>query len=359
MAPHLNRRSTLRDVASHADVSIKTASRVFNNAPHVSEPVRQRVRAAAEALNYHPNLFAQALVRRRSHLIGLVYENPSPSFVVELQMGVLDRLRNERYRLVVLPITSVAKRAAEVVSLLRSAALDGVVLAPPASDDPTLLGDLAKAGIACARIGSTTASDVGPETLMNDQEAAFRLASYLIELGHRDVAVIRGDPTHRSSEARMRGYSDAFATVGTTIRADRIRDGLYTRESGEAAARDLLGAGDLPTAIIAQNDDMAVGALTAARSRGLSVPGDLSIVGFDDSEVSRIAWPPITTIRQPVFEMAVTATDMVIAQLEGRDPVRRIEHPYSLLIRQSAAAPRLDDSAKAATRSSKAGGEVR
>lgn len=334
------RRTTIIDVSRHAGVSAKTVSRALNGEPHVSETIRQRVREAAEALNYHPNVMARALVQQRSHLIGLVYENPSPSYVVELQMGVLHRLRDERYRLVVIPVASVSERAPELVGVLRSAALDGVVLAPPASDNSRVLNDLAAAGIRLARIATMRMPEAGPGTVIDDVAAALEAANHLIGLGHRDIGIIKGDPTHASTEARLLGYAQAFHAAGLPLRLDRIEQGLFTRDSGHAAAERLLSGGQRPTAILAQNDDMAVGALIAARERGLSVPAELSIVGFDDSEVSRITWPAITTVRQPVFEMAVDAADMVVAQLEGRDFATRREHRHELIVRQSTAPPR-------------------
>lgn len=329
------RRTTIVDVGREAGVSTKTVSRVLNGEPHVTEDVRKRVRAAAKALNYHPNILARALVQRRSHLIGLLYENPSPSYVVDLQKGVLHRLRDERYRMVVIPVPSVAEHEAEVVGLLRSAALDGVVLAPPASDSVRILDDLATAGIRCARIAPTRLVEAAPSNLLDDVTAAREIATHLIALGHRDIAIIKGDPTHLSAEARLIGYSQAFHAAGVTIQLDRIEQGFFTRDSGYDAAVRLLTRSDRPTAILAQNDDMAVGALIAAREAGLSVPGDLSVAGFDDSDVARIAWPAITTIRQPVFEMAVAAADMLIAQLEGLKVEMRCDHVHELIVRGS------------------------
>ena len=334
-----SRRSTIVDVGLKAGVSTKTVSRVFNDQPNVTDEVRRRVREAAAELDYHPNVLAQALVRRRSHLIGLVYENPSPSYVVELQRGVIERLRDARYRLVVIPVTSVADREHEIVGLLRSAALDGVVLAPPASDNLRILADLSAAGIRFGRIAPTRALDAGHSNNVDDIAAAREIAQHLIALGHRDIAIIKGDPTHPSSTVRMEGYSQAFLEAGLTM--DRIEQGLFTRESGYDAAARLFDGPTRPTAIIAQNDDMAVGALLAARERGLRTPEDVSIVGFDDSEVSRITWPRITTIRQPVFEMAVAATDMVIGQLEGIEVADRVDHAHQLLVRESSGPPPL------------------
>ena len=330
-----SRRSTIVDVGLKAGVSTKTVSRVFNEQPNVSEDVKQRVRAAALELDYHPNVLAQALVRRRSHLIGLVYENPSPSYVVELQRGVLERLRETRYRLVVIPVTSVADREREIVGLLRSAALDGVVLAPPASDNLRILEDLSAAGIRFGRIAPTRSLEAGPSNTVDDVSAAREIAEHLIGLGHRRIAIIQGDPTHTSSAVRMIGYGQAFAAAGIAMSSDRVEHGMFTRESGYDAAVRIFDGPNPPTAVLAQNDDMAVGALMAARERGLNVPGDVSIVGFDDSEVSRITWPRITTIRQPVFEMAVSAAEMVVQQLEAEAVSMRRDHPHQLLVRES------------------------
>lgn len=332
-------RTTMLDVSLRAGVSTKTVSRVLNDEPNVTDQVREKVKAAAEALNYHPNVMAQALVRRRSHLIGLVYENPSPSYVVELQMGVLERLKTERYRLVVIPVSSVAKRQAEIVGLLRSAALDGVVLAPPASDNPRILEDLTAAGIRFARIAPTALPEAGPGNWIDDVSAAREVAEHLIGLGHTEFSVITGDPTHASSAMRMKGYRLALDAAGLTLAEDRIEGGLFTRQSGHAAALRLFDRPDRPTAILAQNDDMAIGALMAARERGLGVPQDVSIVGFDDSEVAQTSWPAITTVRQPVFEMAVSAADMVLAQLERRDVRMREDHPHQLIVRESSGLP--------------------
>lgn len=333
------KRVTIVDVARDAGVSYKTVSRVLNGEPHVKSELRERVRASAKRLNYHPNLLAQGLVSRRSFLLGLVYENPSSSYVVELQMGVLDRLKGERYRLLVIPVRSVSENAAEIVGLLRSAALDGVVLAPPASDHPFILEGLRAARMPFARIAPTRMLELGPNNLVDDIAAARAIAEHLIGLGHRDIAIIKGDPMHNSSEARLIGYSQAMAAGGLEVRLDRIELGNFTFDSGVAATKRILGGTSRPTAILAQNDDMAIGALMAARDMGLDVPKDLSIAGFDDSELSKLVWPRLTTVRQPVYDMAVAAADMLLLELEGTGPAADRTHPHALVLRDSAASP--------------------
>jgi len=337
--PYGNRRATIADVGRLANVSVKTVSRVFNAAPHVSGAVEQRVRAAAAELDYHPNVFAQALVRRRSHLIGLVYEGSSTSYVVELQKGMIERLDGERYRMVVVPIKSGIRSAGELLGLLQAAAIDSVVVAPPLSDHLELLALLDKVGIHYARVGPSLALDVGPSTMFDDVAAARASAAYLFGCGHRDIAVITGDPTQPSSDTRLLGYAQAHHEAGVVMRPDRIETGMSTREGGHAAARRLLTGDDRPTALLAMSDDMAAGAMLAARDIGLSVPAELSIVGFDDSETSRMTWPQLTTVRQPVFDMAIAATGMVIAQLDGRPFISHRHHSFELVVRASTAPP--------------------
>jgi LacI family transcriptional regulator len=327
------------DIAREAGVSIKTVSRVLNEEPHVKAAVRTRVKEVAKELNYHPNINAQGLIARRNYLIGLTYERPSPSYVVELQRGALERLAGERYRLMVLPFGNATDNPDGLVALLRTAALDGVVFAPPSCDLIPVLDALDSAGIAYGRIAPTLATDRGACAAMDDIGAAREIAEHVIGLGHRRFAVILGDPTHSASKARLEGYRQAFAEAGLDFSGVRLERGDFTFESGYAAAGRILRGGKRPTAILAQNDDMAVGTLMAARDLGLAVPDDLSITGFDDSEVSRLSWPRITTIRQPVFEMAVDATDGLLNLLAGNEIAPMRVHPHQLLVRQSTAPP--------------------
>ena len=196
-----NKRATITEVALAAGVSITTVSRVFNDEPYVRALVREKVLSAAKELDYHPNVVAQGLVGRRSYLLGLVYENPSPNYVVELQKGALDRLHGERYRLIVLPIESVSAVVGNMTQFLRSAALDGVVLTPPASDHPDIIAELRQSGFPFTRVAPTRQLDIGPSHTTDDVAAAFEITNYLIALGHRRIGVIKGDPTHSASEA--------------------------------------------------------------------------------------------------------------------------------------------------------------
>ena len=317
-------------------------SRALNDAPHVSEAVRRKVKEAAAALDYHPNLAAQSLIARRSYLIGLTYERPSPSYVVELQNGALGRLENERYRLVVLPFNHVASRPEELGKLLLRAGLDGVLLAPPACDQPVLLDMIERQKLPYARITPHSDLDRGLVVAMDEVAAGHTVAAHILSLGHRRVGVILGDPSHAASRGRLEGYRQAFGEAGVAIDDALVGTGDFTYDVGYRVALELLDRPLRPTAILAQNDDMAVAAIAAARDLGLSVPQQLSVAGFDNSEVSRTAWPQLTTVHQPVREMAWDAANRLIAALDGETdsaaPYRH-DHPHELLVRASTAPP--------------------
>lgn len=304
--------------------------------------MRRKVKEAAAALDYHPNLAAQSLIARRSYLIGLTYERPSPSYVVELQNGALGRLENERYRLVVLPFNHVASRPEELGKLLLRAGLDGVLLAPPACDQPVLLDMIERQRLPYARITPHSDLDRGLVVAMDEVAAGHTVAAHILSLGHRRVGVILGDPSHAASRGRMEGYRQAFDEAGVAIDDSLVGTGDFTYDVGYRVARELLDGPLRPTAILAQNDDMAVAAIAAARDLGLAVPQDLSVAGFDNSEVSRTAWPPLTTVHQPVREMAWDAANRLIAMLDADtdgDAPRRRDHLHELLVRASTAPP--------------------
>jgi LacI family transcriptional regulator len=331
--------ATISDVAEAAGVSIKTVSRVFNDEPNVREETRQRVLQAVSHLDYHPNIAARSLAGRKSFLVGLLYDNPCPGYIVGLQDGSLDRLRGDKWRLLVIPCEESAQLGGRVVSLVRSAGVGGVILTSPICDNPEILNELLAARIPMVRIAPADTVGVGtltPSVGMDDCTAAAELIGHLIDLGHRRIAIIRGDPTHSSTTERMRGFRQALDTAGIAFDESLVAQGQYTFETGLIAARELLDRPDRPTAIFAQNDDMAAGAIVAAGERGISVPHDLSVVGFDDSQIASSVWPRITTIRQPIRTMAEAATDALVALMEGSaGPPQHRTMPYELIVRGS------------------------
>jgi len=336
------RHSTITDVADAAGVSIKTVSRVFNDEPNVRQATRDRVLSAAATLDYHPNVAARSLAGRRSFLIGLVYENPSPNYVVDLQTGALDRLKGERYRLLVLPFADITAASGRMQAIARASGLDGVVLAPPLCDDAATVAELEACGLPYTRIGPSSGGGHAPDVAMDDAGAARAVIDHLAALGHRRIGIVRGDPTHASAAARLGGYRAGFAAHGLAADPALEAIGAYTFASGYEAGKTLLALADRPTAIFACNDDMAAGVLNAAHEAGIAVPDELSVVGFDDSAIACVVWPRLTTIHQPIRDMAREATGALLALIEaGADddapsPLH-LMLPYELVVRGSTA----------------------
>jgi LacI family transcriptional regulator len=329
------RHATITDVADAAGVSIKTVSRVFNDEPNVRPPTRDRVLAAATALDYHPNVAARSLAGRRSFLIGLAYENPSPNYVVDLQTGALDRLKGERYRLLVLPFPDVAAASGKMQAIARASGLDGIVLAPPLCDDVATVAELEACGLPYARIAPTSGGSHAPDVAMDDREATRAVIDHLVELGHRRIGIVRGDPSHASAAARLEGYRAGLKAHGLSADPVLEAQGAYTFASGYEAGRALLSLAERPTAIFASNDDMAAGVLNAAYEAGVSVPGQLSVVGFDDSNIASVVWPRLTTIHQPIRDMAREATGALLALLGDAEAPPHQMMPFRLVVRGS------------------------
>lgn len=332
--------ATISDVAAAACVSIKTVSRVFNDEPNVRAETRERVLEVAGQLDYHPNIAARSLAGGKSFLIGLLYDNPCSGYIVGLQDGSLDRLRSDKWRLLVFPCDRSAQLPGKTVSLVRSAGVGGVILTSPICDNPAVLNELLSARIPMVRIAPAAptpgADTFAPSVGMDDCGAAAELTDHLIALGHRRIAVITGDPTHSSTGERMKGFLRSLDAHGIALDPSLVAHGRYTFDTGHRAAHDLLRRPDRPTAIFAQNDDMAAAVVVAAGELGIRVPEALSVVGFDDSQIASTVWPQITTIRQPIRAMAEAATDALLCMLEGssRPPEHRIM-AHSLVIRGS------------------------
>ncbi len=329
------RHSTITDVADAAGVSIKTVSRVFNDEPNVRPLTRERVLKAAGELDYHPNVAARSLAGRRSFLIGLAYENPSPNYVVDLQSGALERLQGERYRLLVLPFGDAAAASGKMQAIARASGLDGMVLAPPLCDDAATVAELEACGLPYSRIAPTTDGSHAPDVVMDDRAAMRAVIDHLVELGHTRIAIVRGDPSHASAAARLEGFRAGLEAHGITADPALEAPGAYTFASGYEAGKALLALADPPSAIFASNDDMAAGVLNAAYEAGVKVPEALSVAGFDDSNIASVVWPRLTTIHQPIRDMAREATGALLALIDHEEAPPHQMLPFQLVVRGS------------------------
>lgn len=328
------RPATIFDVARRAGVSTKTVSRVLNNEARVAEDTLARVRAAVADLDYRPNPNARSLAGRRSYLIGLFYDNPSSNYMADIKAGAIRRCQERGYHLLTEPCEATDPGLPRLmVGVATRFRLDGLILTPPLVDRADVLDAVALAGVPLIRIAPRIDPGRTQHVHMDDEAAARLAADHLVALGHRRLGMILGHPDHGAAELRQRGFLAACAAHGIAPSPAHIMQGDFSFPGGFAAAETLLALPDRPTAIFACNDDMAAATVAAANKHGLQVPRDLSVVGFDDSPIARVIWPPLTTIRQPTMEMAAAAVDLLIG--EGEAGPRQLA--FELIRRQSTA----------------------
>lgn len=321
-------KATIDDVAELAGVSIKTVSRVVNKEPNVRQVTRDKVLEAIAQLDYRPNASARSLAGNRSYVLGLLYGNPSANYVLDVQEGVLATCRPSGYDLLIHPCDyrdeGITK---EIIDLIHQKRIDGLILTPPLTDHLAVLAVLKKIETPFVRIAPTLSKDVSPYVETNDEEAAYDMTCQLIALGHSHIGFICGHPDHKAVAHRYEGYKAALIENNIVLNPAWVVQGFNSFESGEECARQLLEKKPRPTAIFAANDDMAAGAMMVAHQAGIKIPADLSVAGFDDTPVAHQIWPALTTVRQPIQQMARKATDLLIKQLKGKD----VQLPASML----------------------------
>ena len=334
---------TIEDVAELAGVSIKTVSRVVNREPNVRQSTRDKVEQAIAELKYTPNKAARNLASHQSHLIGLVYDDPSayeiPSagYVIRMQQGTLRACHNANYELLIHPCRFRARDVCnELVALIEQVRPDGIVLAAPLSNMPRIVDAIAETGTRLVRL-SPGADDNGQYSVStNDREISAEMTRYLASLGHKRIAFIKGHPKHKAVGNRYQGYLDGLKQCGIAFSKDFVASGDNSIGSGEDCALKLLQQPRPPTAIFAANDDMAAGVMRVADRLGIHVPGQLSVAGCDDIALARQVYPALTTINQPLSAMAEQAAWTLIESARGSKPAAGHEIiPATIQIRDS------------------------
>lgn len=330
----------LEHVAAHAGLSAKTVSRVLNNEPNVRDSTRKRVMASIEALDYLPNLPARSLAANRSFMVALLYDNPSPSYVMEVQTGVLEICAAHNYGMMAQPVNcSSPDLVKDITKLVSSRRPDGLVLTPPITEDEDAIKELKARGIPFTCISPKTPHGFSG-VMLDEMRASEDIVEHLVSLGHTSIAHIVGHPSHGGSDLRLQGYLSGLAKAGFGYRAELVMQGYFSYQSGVNCARHLLGLMDRPTAIFAANDDMAAGVISTALEMGLGIPDDLSVCGFDDMPISRQVWPSITTIHQPCHDMGrIAATELFNLMAHDRRATMVLVD-YMLCVRASTGRPR-------------------
>jgi LacI family transcriptional regulator len=334
------RRATIKDVAARAGVSFMTVSRVINERDGVRPSTKAKILAAIQELDYKPNVAARSLVTSGELRIGVIYSNPSAAFMSEFLTGAFEEAASRGARLVILRAPKGENPSTKSLKDFIASGLSGVLLTPPLGDSVALLKMFAKANLPTATVAAY-AGDRAISVRINDRQAAYDMTRYLLDLGHRRIGFIVGNPDQAASAERLAGFYAAvreFADVETSI-----AQGDFSFASGLVAAEQLLDRDPPPTAIFASNDDMAAAVVSVAHRRHLDVPQQLTVVGFDDTTTAVTMWPPLTTVHQPVRELSAEALRLLSSQVSapaGRAPASGdYLLDYRIVHRQSEAPP--------------------
>lgn len=342
---------TMDDVAALAGVARATVSRVLSNHANVRGTVRERVMRAVATLDYRVNPQARGLASKVSKTLVLVHctnpdAEPNSYYDAALELGALRAAAAAGFELSTLSLfTDDPRRSDKLIELFESGRCAGAILTPPMSDDVALARRLIELGYpaVCVAPGDDVRGLLAGVGL-DEEVAGHEMGAYIVSLGHRRLGYVLGIEGHRSAELRYTGFARALREAGLPDEAVIALRGDFTFRAGVICTQQLLDMDPQVSAIVCANDDMAVGALFAAHRMHLSVPGELSIVGFDDAPISAHTWPPLTTIHQPVRAIAARAVEILVGTLRGGRAAAALFESvaHRLVIRDSSAAPTLN-----------------
>ncbi len=343
-------KPTIDDVASLAGVGRTTVSRVLNDKPNVRDEVRAKVLRAVEMLDYKVNLQARNLAGRSSHRIALIHGSdfdtePNSYYSSAIELGATRAAAKRGMQL----STSIVNQndpmaAATILSFIRETQCEGLVLTPPFSDNLQLVAAAIQLGCPTICIaGGPQVAEITPTLGIDDWLAGHDIGCHLLAQGHRTFAFVHGLERHISAERRFEGFVTALTEFGLEPGDIMEERGNFTFRSGIECAQRILASPSRPTAIVCANDDMAAGALLAAHKAELRIPEDVAITGFDDSPVSEIVWPPLTTVHQPLRRIGERAVERLTDVISQTNDAARLPNAevvgHNLVLRESSVVP--------------------
>jgi LacI family transcriptional regulator len=332
---------TIKDVARLANVSVATVSRVLNSSAPVRDDTRARVLEVARELRFAPNGAARTLSRRQASALGVILPDLYGEFFSELLRGIDLEAQRMGHALLVSSSHHDAHGVSIAVRAMRGR-VDGLVIMAPEVSTASLASALPD-GLPAVILNAAPTPGAAAAVMVDNMSGTRAVVRHLAGLGHREVAFICGPPRNADASARLRGYRAAMRTAGLAVRDTFVVHGDFTEESGWRAARELLAIhGPKPTAIFAANDAMAVGALLALHEASVDIPGDVSIVGFDDIPIARYVTPMLTTVRVAIDLLGARAASLLFRALA--DPImsggaHREVIPAELIVRHSSGPP--------------------
>ncbi len=329
-------RISIKDIARAAGVSHSTVSRALSNYPLVAATTRGRIRQIAAELGYSPNAIARGLVTHHTQTIGVIVTSIADPFAGEVVRGIEQVAGDSDYRVFLGTSHADPVREVNLVKGLRESQVDGIIVAS-SRVGASYMPLLSEIGIPIVLINSLQEGPYIYSVSVDNAQGGHLATEHLLALGHRRIAYLGGPADHVSSRDRLTGYRDALSAAHLPFDSALVRDGDGRFTSGEQIA-ELMAETRPPTAVFCYNDLTAIGVLRAVRRRGLRVPDDISVVGFDDLEFAAYVEPPLTTIHQPKTEMGRRAMKMLVDAMKGKE-VPNYSAPVELVLRSSTCAP--------------------
>lgn len=326
---------TIKDVAATAQVSVATVSRVLNDLPGYSEETRKKVLQAIAELGYEPNALARGLVSKRSHTIGVLMPNLSSMVASEILKGIEDAAHRYNQSVIVCNTDNDGKRTLEYLQVLKEKQVDGIIVVS-ANIIPEYYQKMKAMKKPVILVATKYPQGDLPFIKVDDEKAAYDATSYLIQKGHRAIGMVSGTRTDPiAGTPRVKGYKKALSDHAIPIRENYIAYGDFGFKTGMSCLDRLIQTAPEITAIFAASDEMAVGVLSRAFKRGIAVPRQLSVIGYDNTQIAEMTTPPLTTLSQPFYEMGELGITRLLEQIEQGKKMESLNMPHRIAERET------------------------
>jgi LacI family transcriptional regulator len=329
--------ASLIDVARRAKVNISTVSRTINQTGKIGAETQARVLKAMREVGYRPNRVARRLRARDviTHLFGLIIPNIQNPFFADLARGVEDVAYRHNFAVLLCNYDEDEAKERFYLDVMQSESVDGIILPPIHEKDPAVL-QVVRHGIPVVCVDRSLSSGNLDKVEVDNHRGALDAVNHIIAQGHRRIGLIGGPADSSTGRERLRGYKDAHAQAGLALKTELMRFGDFKQESGQTIAHELLSLSDPPTALFACNGLMTIGALEAIAARGLKIPRQVAIVGFDDLPLADVFNPPLTVVRQPAYEVGKYAAELLLKRIEdAKRPATSLKLMPELIVRKS------------------------
>ena len=328
-------KPTIYDVAEKAGVSISTVSKVLNNTGSLADKTRKKVKETMEELNYQPSVVAS--VKKRIQTIGLLIPNIANPFMAEVARSIENHVKRHGYSLMICSTDNDVKNEVEYISILKQKYTEGIIVATGLKKEKAIK-ELVKTDLPIALLSRDVPSLAADTVMVDDYLGGYEATRHLIGLGHEKIAMLTEDTSFSTIQARVRGYKEALEEAGLNYDESLVLANNTSIEEGKKAMMNLLKESSPPTAVFASTESLAIGAVQGARELNVKVPDKLSIVGFDDTVLSTICEPPLTTIAQPIEEMGKKVAELLIEEIEKKkESKQRVVLSPKLIVRNSTA----------------------